>query len=132
MTDHVFSDKNITITKDFIHQVNGEREVIRIDSISQIEVSRIIAGDYKAGAILFFILGILSIWFLVGFVFLALGIAAWNTKIYLYSLTVTTNGTKIYLFEKWKSHSYLKGIARTLQGLTLSNKVLNLEPQQKV
>lgn len=54
----------------------GEREAIPISSISSIEISRKVTGDYKAGAILFFILGILSIWFLVGFIFIALGLAA--------------------------------------------------------
>jgi TM2 domain-containing membrane protein YozV len=65
---------------------NFEIEAIALNSIKKSSVKPEVIGDFKSGAILYFVLGVLSIWFLIGFLFIALGIAAWNTKIYKYIL----------------------------------------------
>ncbi len=72
----IYQDKQITITKDFIRVNDFEIEAIAISTIKKAYVKAQVIGDFKNVAIMFFVLGILSIWFLIGFVFIALGIGA--------------------------------------------------------
>jgi hypothetical protein len=94
----------------------GERESIAIESIQGIQVTRKQIGDYKQAGIFFFLLGLLSLWFLIGFVFIVLGIAAMWSKIYIYRLTVRVNGNEILLLEH-KSKGRTKSLAQTIRGL---------------
>lgn len=112
------------ITREFLHLPHGERETVPISSISEIQVSRKKVGDYRQGAALFFLLGILSIWFSVGFVFIVLGIAAWNTNIYQYNLSIVSRGETLIIATS-KRKGPLKDIARTIHGVSLSKKILH-------
>lgn len=122
MTDFVYKDPDITITRDFLHFPHGERETIQINSISEIIASRTETGDYKAGAVLFFIIGIATVWFVIGFLFLVLGIAAWNTRIYSYHLKIRV-GENIMEILSSKSRGHVKSIASTIRGLAFSQKI---------
>ena len=117
-----YQDKSLTITKDFITIKGGDHEAIRIDWISEVRITREQKGDYKAGAILFFIIGAFTIMIGIGLLFFALGIAAWNTNIWEYRLQIKVVDETITLRTS-KRKSNLKALANTIRGLSLSNKL---------
>lgn len=123
MRNLIFKSPDLTLTRDFIILPSGEHEAIPINAVTEVTVSRTLTGDYKSGAVLFFILGVLSIWFFVGFIFIALGLAAWNTNTYSYDLYILAHGERIHLATA-KKKGGLKDIARTINGLSLSKKIL--------
>ena len=118
----LYKNKDLTITKEFISVKGGDPEAIRIDWISEVRITRKKQGDYKAGAILLFIIGAFTIAFGVGIVFFALAIAAWNTNIYEYSLQVKAVN-RLTTLQTSKRKSALTSLANTLRGLSLSNKL---------
>jgi hypothetical protein len=119
LTDHVYHDATLTITRDFIRLPTGEREVIPIDSIQSIVVTRRKVGDHTTAGIVFLLLGILSIWFVIGFLFIAWGIAGLLTKIYSYHLILTVGGEDVEI-RSGKRKGPLKSLARTIHGLVTS------------
>lgn len=122
-SDHVYSSPQITITRDYIRLPNGEREAIAISTIHRIDVHRVQVGDHNRAAAGFLVLGVLSVWFMIGFLFLALGVAALFIKVYLYRLTVWVGRQEVLLLED-KRRSKLMSLARTIRGLITSRQTL--------
>lgn len=87
-------------------------------------MTRVKTGDYKSAAVFFFLLGILSVWFMIGFLFLAWGVAAWNMHIYQYNLYVTCRGESILILSD-KRKGRVKDVARTIHGVSFSRKILH-------
>jgi hypothetical protein len=123
MSDHVYSDKQITITRDYIVTPLGERESVAIGEIQELRLHRVKVGDYTAGGIGFLLLGILSVWFMIGFLFIALGIAGLMTKIYTYRLVARVRGEEILLLQG-KGKGQLKSLLQTIHGLITSKKLM--------
>jgi len=113
----IYRDHDILITKEFIKLTDSESEAIPITAIQKVELRKEVVGNYRAGAILFFVLGILSIWFMIGFLFLAWGIAAWNKKIYTDVLLLTRHGVTVRLHLERPGH-----VHSILNALMLSQK----------
>lgn len=119
----IYQDKQITITKDFISLPKGEREIISIASISGITVTRNRVGNYKNAGILFFIVGVFTIAFGIGWLFLAWGIGAMLTNVYEYNLKVIVDGRPVLLLTG-KGGYRLKSLAKTIHGLSLSKSLV--------
>lgn len=117
MKDLIYKSRDLIITRDRLILPRGDREAIMLSDIEEISAVRRKTGDYKSGAVLFFILGVLSIWFFVGFIFIALGIAAWNKNIYSYHLSIKLRGASVELLSG-KSRWRVMSLARTLQGVS--------------
>lgn len=109
----IYKSPDLIITKDRIILPGGDSEAILLSDIEKVSTARRKIGDYKAGAVLFFILGILSFWYFVGFIFIALGIAAWNTNIYSYHLSIKLHRVSVELLS---SKRRVGSLARTLRG----------------
>lgn len=122
----IYRSPEITITRDFISLPGRDPETISIGRISEVRVTRILIGDYKAGAILFFVIGILTVVWVIGWFFLVMAVAAWNTSIYAYSLVAVVDGKGMILLSN-KSKSRMKSLANTISGLSLSRNVLALQ-----
>lgn len=119
----IYRHGGIMLTRDFIRLSGHDREVIPIDSISAVRVTRREVGNYKSGALLFFLLGILTLWTVFCVVFFALGLGAWLTNIYAYGLEVETRGDTVQIMQKSR-RAPVTGLAHTIAGLCLSRKVL--------
>ena len=115
----IYSDRDIVITKEFIKVKDFYLEAIPINTVTKAFVKSEINGSYRPGAILFFLLGILSIWFLIGFLFIAMGIAAWFTNTYKHSLMIERADATWYVLEG-KKKSYLSSLATTINGLVFT------------
>jgi hypothetical protein len=118
----IYADRHITIDREGIRMPHGETEFIPMDALRGVEVIREKVGDYKQGAIGFLILGILSAWFMIGFLFLALGIAGLLVNRYNYRLEVTALSGRYLLMERPRKGPVMS-LCRTIQGLILSRKV---------
>lgn len=101
----------------------GDTEFIPFDAIRKIEVTRQKVGDYKRAAVAFLLLGILSIWFMIGFLFIAWGIAALFVNRYTYRLEVTAL-SGMYVIMKRSRKGPVVSLCRTIEGLLTSRKVL--------
>lgn len=122
---------DITITKDFLMASGRDWETIPINQVSEITMTSRVVKDYRAGAILLLIIGIFTISFGIGFLFIALGIGAWYSKVYQYSLYVTVKEKRIWLLNHRRSGP-LKSIVRTLHGLNLSMRLHSFDPTESV
>lgn len=123
MKGFIYKDQDITITKDMLILPNGERESIQLNTISDIQVTRKQEGDYKSGAVLFFVIGVVTVVFGIGIIFLILGIAAWHTNIYSYRLLIVTRGEYVEVLAGRK-RGQLKSLARTIHGAAFSKSQL--------
>lgn len=127
--DVIYHSPDLVITRDFIRFKYSDRETIPINTISEIRITRSVVGDHKKAATFFFLLGILSFWFLIGFLFLAFGVAAYFTKIYSYQLTIFSGGTGWIIKEGGKKGT-IKSMAQTIRGLATSAKILSATASQ--
>jgi hypothetical protein len=118
----IYQDSDLTITKDFIRSIYTRREVIPMDTITGAQVGQEVTKDYKQGAVLFFLLGILTVWFAIGFLFIALGIGAWNYKEYRYTLYLVSRGDVLPV-KVSTSKRKLKSLANTIIGIVWTKSV---------
>lgn len=101
----------------------GETEFIPWDAVRSVDVRRELVQDYTRAGIVFLILGILSVWFMIGFLFIAWGIAGLIVKKYRYTLVVKSlSGTYVLMERKRKGP--VMSLCRTIQGVITSRKVL--------
>jgi len=99
-------------------------ESIRINQITRIAVKEKEVGNFKDLSVVFFVLGILSFWFFIGFIFLAWGVVAMFKKINTYTLVVVVKGQEVVLLTH-SGKTHVKDIARTIWGLITSAKALH-------
>ncbi len=121
----ILADNHITIDIDGIRMPLGETEYIPFDAIRKIEVSRELIGDYKRGGIAFLMLGLLSIWFMVGFVFLALGVVGLMVKKYRYRLMVSAYSGTYCIMERERKGPVVS-MCRTIEGVLTARKLNRL------
>lgn len=119
----IYADHHITIDKEGIHMPEGDTEFIPLDALRGVEVTREKVGDYTRGAVGFLLLGILAIWFWIGWLFIAWGITALVVKRYRYRLVVTALSGPYVLMERSRKGPVMS-LCRTIQGLLTSQKVL--------
>ena len=117
----VYQDKRITITKDFIRIAGASSETISINQISTIEVVQKEKNNYRKATPLFIIVGLLTVTFGIGFLFLAWGIASWFYKEYTYTLQIDSIPG---VFEIPGKKARLKSLAHTIHGLAFSKQQL--------
>lgn len=104
----------------------GETEFIPLDVLVSVTVTREQTGDYLQAAAGFFLLSILSIWFLIGWLFMAWGVAALFTKKYCYRLVITTCSGSYVIMER-RSKGPVISLCRTIEGLITSRRLRRAE-----
>jgi hypothetical protein len=120
----IYQDKDITITRDFVRLAgHSYRETIPVGSISNARVTSLEIGNYRTAAPLLVLIGLISlVFFFMGFIFIALGIGAWFTKIYRHTLIAKVDGSGYTLIPSGP-RGRLRSIASTINGLALSKKL---------
>jgi Ammonium Transporter Family len=129
----IYQDKDITITRAFIHSRHlfGGSETAPLRYITRAHVIRDQVGTYQPATPIFLVIGIATLWIGIGWLFFALAIAAWFTKIYRYTLALETHYSSSFGYIKLhssKRKSGLKSLAITINGIILSNKVSTFAP----
>lgn len=117
------ADNHITVDKAGIHMPNGETEFIPLDALRKVEVIREKVGDHNRAGILFLLLGVMAVWFWIGWLFIAWGIAALVTKRYRYRLIITALSGPYVIMER-KRKGPVMSLCYTIEGLITSRKVL--------
>lgn len=113
LIDIIYQDREITITGDFLMVAGADKEAVAISRLSNPRITKEQTGNYQAASILFVIVGIFTVAFMIGWLFIAWGIAAWFSKIYTYHLLVDIDEVGVTLLTS-KSRGRLARISRAL------------------
>ena len=119
----IYADQDITIDRDGIRMPNGETEFIPLDALRKVEVTREKVGDHTRAAVGFLMLGILSFWFWIGWLFIAWGIAALVVKKYRYRVVITALSGPYVIMEGTRKGPVMS-LCRTIEGLITARRLM--------